>query len=624
MLEYAYHTSKGVNGAKVIKLILEKNPTFSARLLLTPAAGDLIVASDIFSYHTVGEDGYPVGGIQIADLTAEEKGKLILILALRYPSKVYGYGQTGHYTSDASSLVKKLLQVGPPVEAKYINTALYYLRNPVPRKILTMPGYYKMEPERFIDILTDDGHAVNIANANVNQELLGATATNQANYVTKKGAFAAKEAAKAARAAARAARLESWRTNIGAHIKDVLKDNIFEVELIAYLISPEAAAVGPSGKSKLNEKVYTVIGIDVPVTILEYAILMIKNTIVDALLTLPDLLTKIDKDTDIMVHAQRIGMLRYIGAYGFKKYTESALFTVAGMTLDDLYTLLEDAVRRALSTLVFNIFANRGVNPVNPDGDDAPPDPTKLDIYHVYFETFAFPPENRYVTLYRRAELIGQADYAGHKWAAINFIREIIAGYNGHITAKEQRAIFKRKLVNRAVALAEFNKPPEGPFRDGEPATEAAAFATAKEDNTKWPGFSKSDEKISLYRIFLQDFQTAPTPQAPEGTTVRPSLDVTFCPLCNYFADRSMGCLYMSHTCNPEDILDIDLYNKYKTTLTDPAGQISYKTFWCTICNRIANHHGHYKIANIFGPKPDANEQQTGFEVFQNDCGHLG
>jgi hypothetical protein len=386
------------------------------------------------------------------------------------------------------------------------------------------------------------------------------------------------------------------------------------VELIEYLLSPEAAAVGPSGKSKLNEKVYTVIGIDVPVTILEYAILAKRDTLVDALLTMPDLLTKIDKDTDIIVHAKLLGMA--IEGYGFKKYTDSALFTVAGITLDKIYELLDYAVRRTLPTLVFKILADRGVNTVNPGGDDEA-DPTKIDIYHIYFEAWAHPPENRYVTLYRRAEIIGQYAYEDLE-AAVNLIKDIIAGYNGNITAKEQRAIFKRKLIDRAAALAEFNKPPEGPFRDGEPATEAAAFAVAKEGNTKWAGFSKADEEISLQPIFLEDYQT------PEGTTVRPSLDVTFCPLCNDSVGRTAGCAYMYHTCKPEDILDIDLYNKYKITVTDPAGQISYKTYWCTICNRIASDHAHYRIANIFGPKPAVNEQQTDFEVFQNDCGHLG
>ena len=181
-------------------------------------------------------------------LTAEEKCKLIVILALRYPSKKFGYGAVDKsYPSDASVLVRKLLDIDPPVEDKYINAALYYVRHPLPRKAIG-PGHYTLETDRFETVLTDGG-ATNIAAANINQGLLTGTATNQVTYKTKANSIASKVAAAAAKAAAAAARLATMRANIGAHIKTILKENILEIELLEYLHSPE-------GAPKLKENKY--------------------------------------------------------------------------------------------------------------------------------------------------------------------------------------------------------------------------------------------------------------------------------------------------------------------------------------------------------------------------------
>jgi hypothetical protein len=605
VLEYAYHTSSGPNGAKTIKEILKKNPTFSARIFFVPARRDLIVASDIFSYHTVGEAGHPNGGIRIDDLTAEEKGKLIVILALRYPSKKFGYGAVDKsYPSDASVLVRKLLDIDPPVEDKYINAALYYVRHPLPRKAIG-PGHYTLETDRFETVLTDGG-ATNIAAANINQGLLTGTATNQVTYKTKANSIASKVAAAAAKAAAAAARLATMRANIGAHIKTILKENILEIELLEYLHSPE-------GAPKLKENKYKIPGIEVSVTILEFAIFKNMDLIVDGLLTMPDILDKIDKTNTIIKHAVQLDRLM-IKNYTFIKYIESPLFTIAGLPNNFLYSLLSDAVVLTIPVLVSKIFEERGVNPVSldPDVADPPLDPTKLNIYYVYYFPDAFNEQYKFMTLYQLAEKTRVENYfyaQGAREEDAETIKTNIAEvYHGNITAKEQAAIARKREAVTPLA-PDFLMPPPGPFRDGDPETEARAVAAAHAHEVLWKGFSKTDE-LYLKDIFKPDIVV------PGETTQRPSIDAGFCPVCLVFIPHGQACIYMSHICNPTDIINKTLYNKYKNEFN--------KIYWCTICNRPCNSHGHFKVSNMFGPVPANAPNYTGIEIYGQDCRNLG
>jgi len=593
-LEFAYNASKGPNGAKTVKEILKKNPTFSARILLTPAQTDMITASDIFAYHVVGEAGHPIGGIEIADLTAEEKGKLIVTLALRYPSNVYGYGPGRHYPSDASVLVQKLLETEPPVEAKYINAALYYVTKALPRKS-EGPGNYDLVTTNFQEVLTGIGAGVVVVPANINQGLLGANVPNQATFKTKREALNAKEARKLAKEAERAAKIASWRANIGPNIPKILKEGVLFPELVEYLNTPE-------GLPKLKEKNCKFTGIEGTMTILECAILNDYHTLVDALLDMPDLLTKMDKDSNIVLHILQLHRNLAV-LTPFKKYVESVLFTIADLPMDALYELLDVAVVEYRFLTLFNkIIAEKGVNTVNPGGDDEA-DPTKLDIYYVYYNSLEVLVQNTYKTLYQKIISIPYMTL----FPDLVSMKETIEGLHGNIAAKTEAAIAKKRLTTSTFVM-----PPPGPLRDGDPATEERAFAAAHAHPILWKGFSDSDA-LTLKDIFKPD------KVVNAGRIERPSIDAGFCPVCLAFIPHGRECIYMTHECNPNDIINKTLHNKYKT----PGTGGKFKISWCTVCNRPCNSHRHYKVSNIFGPKPE-NAPFIQGDIFGTECTPFG
>jgi hypothetical protein len=116
----------------------------------------------------------------------------------------------------------------------------------------------------------------------------------------------------------------------------------------------------------------------------------------------------------------------------------------------------------------------------------------------------------------------------------------------------------------------------------------------------KWAGYSKAD--VELFTSFFN----------PETRN-----NVSVCPICLGYADRTDGCMYMSHVCDPEARHD-ELYKLY----SDDHDKIE----WCTICGRITGHHKHFTL-NLPDEKRPAYvpfQATDMIEHFQNDCKSVG
>jgi ankyrin repeat protein len=114
------------------------------------------------------------------------------------------------------------------------------------------------------------------------------------------------------------------------------------------------------------------------------------------------------------------------------------------------------------------------------------------------------------------------------------------------------------------------------------------ALDLAKNDNIKkllrgkeelWKGMTRSD--IShLDAIFSEEVS-----------------DHSICPICLQYGEREDGCMYMTHDCTKHGKqYHNELYQIYKNS----DGQIN----WCTICNRIAKGHNHFKLADVTTTTP--------------------
>ena len=83
------------------------------------------------------------------------------------------------------------------------------------------------------------------------------------------------------------------------------------------------------------------------------------------------------------------------------------------------------------------------------------------------------------------------------------------------------------------------------------------------------------------------------------------------CPVCLKFIERSEACMYMKHDCSSlGGFYHTELYDKYK----NEEGKIG----WCTICNRIAIGHRHYKLGLASAPKPILGPGNG--DPFEKDC----
>lgn len=95
--------------------------------------------------------------------------------------------------------------------------------------------------------------------------------------------------------------------------------------------------------------------------------------------------------------------------------------------------------------------------------------------------------------------------------------------------------------------------------------------------SNKWEGISRSSIQL-LNNVFD-----------------KPS-DISLCPVCGEYTERTDGCMYLSHTCTNAITTHKKLYKKYKS----PEGKI----YWCTICGRICHGHSHYPLVSSTDPKP--------------------
>ena len=108
-----------------------------------------------------------------------------------------------------------------------------------------------------------------------------------------------------------------------------------------------------------------------------------------------------------------------------------------------------------------------------------------------------------------------------------------------------------------------------------------------------WKGFTKSD--IDKFDIIFDD--------AAENYSI--------CPVCLDYVERSEACMYMSHNCSKGvDFYHKGLYEMYRTS----EGYIS----WCTICNRIAKGHNHYRLGNAEAENPTVLVLNS--NPYENDC----
>lgn len=124
--------------------------------------------------------------------------------------------------------------------------------------------------------------------------------------------------------------------------------------------------------------------------------------------------------------------------------------------------------------------------------------------------------------------------------------------------------------------------------------------ANLVDDGKKYAGFTKSD--VALFNNMFD----------------KPS-DISICPVCLNYAERSEGCMFMKHTCADPHPELYALYN-YLGTIE-----------WCTICGRVCNQHRHYKYAlptavelPAIAPWPEEAVMMAQYYGDEKECVQLG
>jgi ankyrin repeat protein len=115
------------------------------------------------------------------------------------------------------------------------------------------------------------------------------------------------------------------------------------------------------------------------------------------------------------------------------------------------------------------------------------------------------------------------------------------------------------------------------------------------EGRPMWKGFTKGD---------FEKFNSIFDPENPSAMS-----NVSVCPVCLKYVERSEACNYMSHNCSTAGYYHSELYDKYKNT----SGFIN----WCTICGRICKGHNHYPLTVPGAPVPSV---IIGKSPFAPDC----
>jgi ankyrin repeat protein len=110
-----------------------------------------------------------------------------------------------------------------------------------------------------------------------------------------------------------------------------------------------------------------------------------------------------------------------------------------------------------------------------------------------------------------------------------------------------------------------------------------------------WKGFTKSD--ITKFDTIFDD---------ANPNAIR---NVSCCPVCLKYIERSEACNYMKHDCSLQGYYHKMLFDKYKND--------ENKVTWCTICGRICFGHRHYRLGAWNDPKP---ELITDNNPFAPDC----
>lgn len=164
--------------------------------------------------------------------------------------------------------------------------------------------------------------------------------------------------------------------------------------------------------------------------------------------------------------------------------------------------------------------------------------------------------------------------------------------------AKNGRKGIVTTLLLKAVGLK-----PELRDKNGKTAYDLASTPAIKAmldpfkpADVPWKGYTQSD--VTMFQAIFDS----------------PS-DISLCPVCLEYAERTDGCMYMKHKC--EMPRHEALYELYKNA----EGHIE----WCTLCGRICSEHTHYMLSLPTDTKRAelvvVPETETGeFRFFDKDC----
>ena len=179
---------------------------------------------------------------------------------------------------------------------------------------------------------------------------------------------------------------------------------------------------------------------------------------------------------------------------------------------------------------------------------------------------------------------------------------DLAAQGDGRAAAEAQAAA---QALRDRTKIEQLSKPVTGLLRTGDPKVEAAAFTEAKKDKDLFAGFSKADESV-----WKQVFSEEKLP----GQHATIAANTSLCPFCLCSSERSAGCIYMRHTCRGIAV---------SKALFDTYVEGSH-VFFCTVCGRPANKHGHHQVSHVFGPKSKIMPQNVTIGIYKDDCRPFG
>ena len=124
--------------------------------------------------------------------------------------------------------------------------------------------------------------------------------------------------------------------------------------------------------------------------------------------------------------------------------------------------------------------------------------------------------------------------------------------------------------------------------------------------SVKWEGVSRN-----FIQLFDEIFDITPD---KDGKI--PAANISTCPICLSYANRTDGCMYMSHDCKLiTPYYHKELYDKYSYIPYNGKKEVQ----WCTVCGRITDDHKHFNLLRTTDPKPNPNSLEK-FNIYGNDC----